>query len=130
MVTPINSSTASYKITWIKIALSSKNIAPPNTHNIYYQIQFSNSYKTDERIIKQIVKDKIKCVKESDLLKITIYYKSHTINNLISKNNLSHKSNPLKQTNIVYKYKCNFGDCELQNSMLRSVWPLPPYLDD
>ena len=53
---------------------------------------------------------------ESDVLKITIYYKSHTINNLISQNNLSHKSNPLKQTNNVYKYTCNVGDSELQNS--------------
>ena len=61
-----------------KCTVSSKNIAPPNTHNIYYQNQFSNSYKTDERIIKQIVKDNTKCVNESDLLKITIYYKSHT----------------------------------------------------
>ena len=40
-----------------KCTVSSKNIAPPNTHNIYYQNQFSNSYKTDKRIIKQIVKD-------------------------------------------------------------------------
>ena len=81
-----------------KCRVSSKNIAPPNTHNIYYQNQFSNSYKTDERIIKQIVKDNIKCVNESDLLKMIIYCKSHTITNLISENNLSHKSNPLKQT--------------------------------
>ena len=29
---------------------------------------------------------------------------------------MSHKSNLLKQTNIVYKYTCNVGDCELQNS--------------
>ena len=99
-----------------KCAVSSKNIAQPNTHNIYYQNQFSNCYKTEERIIKQIAKDNTKCVNESDLLKITIYYKSHTISNLISKNNLSHKSNQPKQANIVYKYTCNVGDCELQSS--------------
>ena len=115
MVTPINYSTVSYKITWIKTHCQQQKYRPANTHNIYYQNQFSNSYKTDERIIKQIVKDNTKCVNESDLLKITIYCKTHTINNLISKNNLSHKSNRLK-TNIVYKYTCNVGDCELQNS--------------
>ena len=78
----------------------------PNTHNIYDHNQFSNSYKTDEQIIKQIVKDNTKCVNESDLLKITISYKSHTINNWISENNLSSKI------------------------LLILVWPLPPYLDD
>ena len=36
-------------------------------------------------------------------IKIIMYYKSHTINNLISKNNHSRKPNPLKPTNILYK---------------------------
>ena len=36
---------------------STRNTDPPNIHNIYYQNQFSNVYKTDERIIKQIIKD-------------------------------------------------------------------------
>ena len=31
------------------------------------------------------------------------------------KNNLNSSSDPLKQTNVVYSYNCNYGDCALQS---------------
>ena len=92
------------------------NINELNIHNIYYQNKYSNAYKTDEGIITQIIKNNTECTNKLDQLKIIIYYKSHTIANLISKNNQSCKPNNLKQTNMIYKYACNIGDCDLQNS--------------
>lgn len=84
------------------------------THTIYYQNQYSPAYKTDERVLKQIIKNNTKCSSDNEHLQLIIYYKSHTIASLVSKNNQSPKPSALKQTNVVYEYSCNHGDCELQ----------------
>ena len=45
-----------------------------------------------------------------------MYYKSPKISGLIMKNNLSMDPSPLKQTNVVYRYKCTYGDCARQHN--------------
>ncbi|KAF2344072.1 hypothetical protein FHG87_025172, partial [Trinorchestia longiramus] len=75
----------------------------------------SSAYKTDELILKQIIKSNTKCNSDNEQLRLIIYYKSHTIASLVSKNNQSAKLSELKQTNVVYEYKCSHDDCELHN---------------
>ncbi|KAF2357803.1 hypothetical protein FHG87_011449, partial [Trinorchestia longiramus] len=75
----------------------------------------SLAYKTDECILKQIIKSNSKCNSDNEHLRLIIYYKSHTIASLVSKNNQSAKLSELKQTNVVYEYKCSHEDCEPHN---------------
>ena len=86
-----------------------------NIHQIYYQNQFSGSYKTDERVLKNIISNNVKCNRETDKLQLIIYYKSNTIKNLVSRKNLTPKQPELKRTNVIYEYKCNVEDCELRS---------------
>ena len=83
------------------------------THNLFYRNQYSNAYKTDERILRNIIKENTQCVDNNHKLKLIIYYKSNTINQLVSKNNLTPTAS-LKQSNIIYEYSCPHEDCALQ----------------
>ena len=74
----------------------------------------STAYKTDERILKSIIAKNTRCIQPDNKLSLIIYYKNKRTSSLIMKNNLNSTSEPLKQTNVIYSYKCNIGDCELQ----------------
>ena len=86
------------------------------THEIFYKNQYSISYKTDERILKSIVQNNIICKDPEYKLKLTIYYNSSTTSNLISKNNHSTKLTPLQQSNLIYEYTCELGECARQTN--------------
>ncbi len=62
-----------------------------NTHKIYYKNQYSSMYKTDERILRKIVKNNISCTNSKDNIKLIIYYKSNLTYNLLTQNNQSKK---------------------------------------
>jgi len=47
---------------------------PETTHLIYYRNQFSNAYKTDERVMKSIINSNIPCKNPSEVVKLQIYY--------------------------------------------------------
>ena len=57
-----------------------------NTHRIYYRNQFSLAYKTDERILHQIINNNIECVNPEHDLKLIIYYKNSSLRSLLMKN--------------------------------------------
>ena len=44
---------------------------------------------------------------------MTIYYQSPTTTSLVVKNNMAYDKSALKQSNVVYHFKCNKGDCAL-----------------
>ena len=54
------------------------NTTEPTVHKIFYQNRFSHSYKTDERIIKNIRANYEQCSNKSDILKFISYYRSNT----------------------------------------------------
>ena len=56
------------------------------THGLYYRNQFWPYYKTDERIIKQIVHNNVNCVHPGHKFKLTIYYESAATSSLIMTN--------------------------------------------
>ena len=86
-------------------------------HKIYYCNQFGNRYKTDERIIKNIVFNSIKCINRRDKVELIIYYKSPKLTSLVTRNDQSPKLEDLQKANLIYEFKCNSGDCEhLSNS--------------
>ena len=86
-------------------------------HKILYQNQFSHSYKTDDRIIKNIIANNVQCSNKSDTLKFIPYYRSNTITKLITTNNQGPPTPPLKKTNLIYQYQSLHGDCEHRNNI-------------
>ena len=85
------------------------------THTIFYKNQYTNNYKMDERVLKSIVRNNVKCTKENEKLRILIYYKNLKTTNLIMKNNMNTETDDLRKTNVIYEYTCRIGECELQN---------------
>ena len=73
------------------------NTTEPTVHKIFFQNQFSHSYKTDERIIKNIIANNVQCSNKSDTLKFIPYYRSNTITKLITGNNQGPPTPPLKK---------------------------------
>lgn len=88
------------------------------THKIFYENQFNNGYKTDERVLQDIFKTHI-VPRNSNKIKLNIFYKSKKVSNYIIKNNISLKFDKLKTANVVYEIKCNIDTCNvLQNSYI------------
>ena len=61
----------------------------------------SNSYKTDERVLKEIVVINVSCVNNNDELKLIIYYNNKRVNQLVMK-----KTDSLQKTNVIYEFSC------------------------
>ena len=66
------------------------NTSPPppindtgQTYTVYYRNQFSTQYKTDERILRNIISINTECINPADTLKLVIYYPRHTTSNII-----------------------------------------------
>ena len=72
---------------------------------IYYKAQFHQNYRLDERIIKNILNNKIKSNCNSNI-QIRIYYQGSKTCNLVMKNNLNPKQSGLSETNVIYKFNC------------------------
>ena len=78
---------------------------------LFYQSRMSSAYKAEEKAVRDIVRKNCIPSKDDDNIRLTIYYKSPRVSNLIMCNNLSNDNAPLKSTNVVYEYKCQIGDC-------------------
>ena len=85
-------------------------------HDVYYCNQYSSAHKTDERILRQIIRNNVQCTENNHRLNLVIFYQSNTIKQLVSKNNSTPKQPDLKQSNVVYEFKCPHGECALQQN--------------
>ena len=88
-----------------------KKFSPPThtNHNsipVYYKSQMHSNYKIDEKILKDIVYNNIKCTNSQDKLNLIIYYTNKKASNLIMKNNLAPPKPSLQNTNLVYAFIC------------------------
>ena len=70
----------------------------------------STSYKIDERIIRNAIKENIRVNNNNDKLDVIIYYKSPKTAQLIMKNNMNKKTQ-LITTNVIYQFTCPNDDC-------------------
>ena len=92
--------------------------APNSTERIvYYQNQMSSAYKTDERVIKNIVRRNVQCTNEDDKMVVRVYYKNTKSFSLVTKNNLTPAPSSLQKTNVVYEFSCPEEDCKLLNNV-------------
>ena len=81
------------------------------TISLFYKGNMSTAYETDEKTLRDIVSRNCMPTNPQDNIKLTIYYKSPKVSGLIIKNNLSTDNSPLKANDVVYQFKCPFGDC-------------------
>ena len=64
------------------------NIDEAILHKIYYENQYSDPYKTDERVLKNLIKRNTVGLNPAERIQLVIYYKSNTVNNnLVMRNN-------------------------------------------
>ena len=47
---------------------------PNQTHDLFYRNQMTSSFKIDEKVLKNIIKQNIKCTNENESIKLNIYY--------------------------------------------------------
>ena len=64
------------------------------------------NYKIDERVLKEIVYNNIKCNDPNDKANLIIYYNNRKSCNLIMRNNLAPPKPMLDCTNLVYAFTC------------------------
>lgn len=83
------------------------------TYTVYYRNIMNAGWKMDEKVLKRIVKNNCTPVNTQDRLVLSIYYRSPSTSNLIMSNNPNRDTSLLKQTNVVYFFKCKKADCEL-----------------
>lgn len=83
---------------------------------IYYRAFMNNAYRTDERVMKEIMARGIATTDPDDKIDFSIYYKNSKTFSMIMKNNLNQENSPLKRSNVIYMYTCPHGDCKLRNN--------------
>ena len=81
------------------------------TYKVFYKNQMTQNYKDDEKALKRIIKRHVTPRDDKDTLQVVIYYKNRRTSNLVMANN-EHEKTKLKATNVVYAFKCTYGDCE------------------
>ena len=87
---------------------------PDKAHVIYYKNHMNSQYKTDEKILKEILRKNIKCNRDDEQLRVNIYYQNRKTRQLVMKNSptISKQTN---RTNVVYKFVCPHEDCRPRN---------------
>ena len=80
-------------------------------HKVYYKNQMSPNYNEDEKALKKIIKTNVVPRNDNDKLQVVIYYKNRRASNLVM-TNCEREKVKLKATNVVYAFKCTYGDCE------------------
>ena len=64
------------------------------------------NYKTDEKVLKEIVKNHVKCTDNNYKINLIVYYRNKKTSNLVIKNNLSPPKPYFQNTDLVYAFKC------------------------
>ena len=102
---------------FINSKISNSNNLDKNISKIplFYQSQFHSNYKTEERVIKNIVHTNVKCVDENSKLNLIFYYKNKKSCNLVMKNNNAPPPSTPQKTNVVYKFTCPFPHREAED---------------
>ena len=75
----------------------------------------NSQYKSDEKILKDILKKNVRCNRDDERLQVNIYYQNRKTHQLVMKNSptVSKQSN---RTNVVYKFICPHEDCRPRNN--------------
>ena len=79
--------------------------------DIFYKNQFHKNYKQDETALRNIIKNHVFQINVK--LKLLIYYKNKRVSDFLIRNNLTKVALPNdEKTHVVYRFKCNIGECQ------------------
>ena len=90
-----------------------KDVTKKDSLTLFYRNYMSSAWKVDERVIREILHDCVKCTNVDESLNLVIYYQNRKTHNLVMKNNLTADGNNLKRSNVVYQFYCPHEDCRL-----------------
>ena len=93
-------------------------VEAPSPIRIFYRSHMSSSYKTDERIMKNIIRRNVRPCNAAQQLDFVIYYRSKRTSNLLLKNNMTTPPPPLQRSHVVYEYFCQHEDCGPRTSYI------------
>ena len=85
------------------------------SHILYYRNYMNTQYKTDEKILKDIIKKNVKCNSDSEHIELRIYYQGQKTSQLVMKNN-PNVTKPSNRTNVIYKFSCSHEDCRSRDA--------------
>ena len=91
------------------------NKSSKNNIKLYYRSYMSSSYKTDERVIKDIVYNNVKPTNPDQEIQLVIYYKNTKTSHLLIKNNPGRTKAPLKEDHVIYEHSCTIEGCGSQS---------------
>ena len=91
--------------------LEKKQMGDSNKQNktsvkIFYASQMHPNYKIEEKSIKSIIYNNVKCLNEEEKLDLVFYYKNIKTSSFVMKNNAAPPLGQLEQTNVIYKFSC------------------------
>ena len=86
-------------------------------HHLYYRNEMNSQYRTDEKILRNILKKNIRCKNGNERVQLNIFYQNRKTHQLVMKNspNTGQSSN---RTNVVYKFTCPHEDCRPSRHVL------------
>ena len=83
---------------------------------LYYRNFMSRSYKVDERVIRGLVSEYVRCTNPDSKINLRIYYQNRKTKSLVMKNNILSTGDKLKRANVVYQFHCPHEDCRLHSA--------------
>ena len=87
--------------------------------DLFYRSQMTTAYKTEERVIKDMIKSHVKCRHDNKSINFVIYYQTRQTLSLVMSNNLAVKqsrqkeNSHLKKINVIYRFSCPEEGCRL-----------------
>ena len=90
---------------------NNNNTPPQEKVRLFYKNQMNSAYKVDEKVLKKIINENVKCKGENTTLQFVIYYNNMKTKNMIMKNNLSGAKRELSQVNVIYEFSCPKNEC-------------------
>ncbi|XP_050714204.1 uncharacterized protein LOC126997250 [Eriocheir sinensis] len=102
---------------WYNPATTSTN---QNNINLYYRNYMSTEYKTDERVIKDIIHKNVKPTNAEQTISLIIYYKTSKTANLLIKNRQTPPPAPLQEDHVIYEHTCAIEDFKHKETLARS----------
>ena len=79
---------------------------------LFYKGSMSSAYRSDEKVLRSIVRRNCTPVQPYNEVKLVIYYQSPSTSKLIMMNNPSRDTSDLKATNIIYEFHCPLARAE------------------
>ena len=84
---------------------------------IYHKMSYNNAFKQEANALKNICKRGVNTNDPEKSLNIQIYSKPNLLSSLIMRNSTAPPEPKEALTNVVYRFKCNEGNCESSNKV-------------